>query len=175
MRFRDRRILIVLNVFFLASCSNPLIDFEPLVTENRLSFCSSTPIQNYNNELDSLFYIIYDKNSFNRIVEKHNLNSYCINVNEFDETFFLDNLLIMHIGDFVGDFVIGGELTNNLVTYHFYYPEVEDQVFNYFCFTTILEKDTVNISSLQFNVELHSLSYDDFVIVRSDEKLTYFN
>ncbi len=175
MRFKGKQILIALSTILLASCSNSLIDFEPLATENRLSFCSSTPIQNYNKSLDALFYTIQEKKSFDIIMEKHNLDYYCPNINEFDEAFFLNNSLLMYISYFVGEFVIGSELTNNLVTYHFYYPEVEDQVFNYFCFTNIIQKDTVNINSFQFTVETHNLSYDNFIIVQNNKKLTNFN
>jgi hypothetical protein len=174
MRFKGRKILIALSVFFLISCSNSLVDFEPLATENRLSFCSSVPIQNYSSDSDALFYTINDKNSFDIIKEKHNLNHYCTNINEFDETFFLSNSLLMYLSYFVGDFVIGSELTNNLITYHFYHPEVEDQVFNYFCFTNIIQKEAVNINSFQFTVETHSLSYDDFIKIQNGKNLTKF-
>lgn len=177
MRFKARARSIALCSAFLMSCSNSLIDYEPLTTENRLSFCSSVPIQNCDDDSGATFYAIEDKNAFDIVKERHNLSNYCSDVEEFDETYFVDSSLLMYFSYFVGDFAIGSELNNNLVTYHLYFPEVQDQVFNYFCLTTIIQKDSYGKDSIpfEFAVKTHILSYDDFIKIQDSRILTRFH
>ena len=104
MRFKSKQIPIIFSVIFLTSCSNSLIDFKPLTAEDRLSFSSSRQIQNCGDE--SKFYAIQDKETFDIVNEKHNLDNYCTNIDEFDEIFFFNNSLLMLFDYFVGEFAI---------------------------------------------------------------------
>lgn len=174
MRFKNKTTLIIFGLTFLTSCSNSLIDFSPLSADNRLSFSSSIPIQNCNYE--SKFYVIQDKDTFDIVNKKHNLNYYCQSVSEFDELFFSNRTLIMFFSSFVGKFAIGSEITSSVITYHFYYPEMEDQVFKYFCYTNIVEKDDISsdLNKSEINIKSHILSYDDFEMLQNNKVLTFF-
>lgn len=175
MRLNGRETALLLLAFFLTGCSDPLIDFTPLKVVDTLTFCSSRPFQNYTYS-DALFYSISDKNTFDAINEKHNLRQYCSNIDKFDDDYFSDALLLMFFNSFVGNLAIGSEMTNDLVTYHFYYPNGRDQVFVYFCYTTIIAKDSFagDPEELRFKVETHILNYDEFASLQDNEMLTYF-
>ncbi len=174
MRFKGKWISIIFSFVFLTSCSNSLIEFKPLTVEDRLSFSLSIPIQNCNDE--TKFYIIQDKETLGVVNKTHCLDYYCTNINEFDEFFFSKNALLMFFSYFVGEFAIGSELTDNLVTYHFYYPEMEDQVFTYFCYTTIVQKDNYafDLNKLEFNIKPHILTFNNFNMLQNDGVLTCF-